>query len=241
MWWPHYGIVILLLKKLKLYGLIFTATGLEDDQNWEKCDDTILRLSRRLPPYGVSVFGKIHFIQIYYLCMFNYLVKILTPPVPLVDRANKAIVRFLWYPSKSNVIGRDVLKLSPWEGGIGFPDLEIRAKVNRLMLLVRVLTSKEELSWRRCFNHFYTTIENSTLRQLNNFNNIPIIYKEIRTAVVQTRFVRVGDFCWFFGEKMAISTLTANKLYARRVKEKFAVNLNNKHIFWSQHLWWCAA
>jgi hypothetical protein len=82
------------VKKLKLYGFFVTADGLDDEQNWEKCNNTADRLARRLPPFGVSLFGKMHFVHLYYLCMFNYLVNVITPPVQLVERTQNAIIRF---------------------------------------------------------------------------------------------------------------------------------------------------
>ena len=224
------------VQKMKLYGIYFDSSGFDDDQNWEKCNETILKLERRMPPYGVSLFGKMHFIQIYYLCMFNYLIGMLTPSFDLVNRTNKAMIRFLWFPSDANFIAQDVLKLSPLDGGVGLPDLEVRTKVNRLMFFIRVLSSKEELSWRRCFWHFYRKVENLSQRQLARIDNCPIIYKEIRIAVIESKFRQDRDFCWIFGKKFSLANVKSNNIYGIWIKDLFLKKIVKKHNFWSNNL-----
>jgi exonuclease III len=147
------------VEKLKLYGHLITPEGMNDDENWEKSRTTIDKLSVKIPPFGISPFGKIHFVYIYYLCMFNYLSNVISPPGDLLRKVEKIIIKFLWYPAKIDLIKRGVLKLPPDLGGICLPDFRIRIAVNRLCFFVRVLSSKEELSWRRSFFHFYRKVE----------------------------------------------------------------------------------
>jgi hypothetical protein len=100
---------------------------------------------------------------------------------------------------------------------------------------VRVLSNKEELSWRRCFQHFYAGVENSTIRQMNRID-VPEFYKEIRRAVIETHFRRDGEFCWIFEEKMAMGTLSPKKIYTKWIKQKFSATMVNRNNFWAQHL-----
>ena len=224
------------VHRLKLYGMYFTAEGLDDNQNWEKCIDSINRLERRIPPFGVSPFGKIHFLQIYYLCMFNYLLNMITPSAQLIGKTYKAMVKYIWYPSEAHIISRYILQLPKEDGGIGFPNLAMRVQVNRLMLLIRVLSSKEELSWRRCFFHFYRRVENLTERQLHYVADVPVFYIEIRKAVIKTRFAKVGDFCWVFDKQVAIDKVTPKFIYTELVKSKNKRYVQDNNIFWAQHL-----
>lgn len=224
------------VPKLKLYGIYVNSTDLDNDDNWRKSEDSIMRLERRVPPYGMSVFSRIHFIQIYYLCMLNYVMSMITPPFNLINRTNKAIVRFLWFPSRANVIARDTLKLPACLGGIGFPDLDIRNKVNRLHFLIKVLSSKEELSWRRCFWHFYSRVDNKSKREINRIQDIPNFYKEIRFAVIESNFRRDGAFCWVFQTKIFMETVTTKWLYEKWILNAYQNKLDFKHIFWSNHL-----
>ena len=46
-----------LVDKLKLYGFFITADGLNDEQNWAKCDETLTRLQRRLPSARPTMSG----------------------------------------------------------------------------------------------------------------------------------------------------------------------------------------
>ena len=135
-----------------------------------------------------------HHIHIFYLCMFNYLIRLIEPPAPLVRRAKDSIVRFLWFPSRANIISQKVLCLPPPDGGIGFPDFEKRTKINRLMFYINVMTNKEVLSWRRCFDHFYRMIENATKRQMVALDNVPSFYKEVRISIIETNFRIIGNF-----------------------------------------------
>jgi exonuclease III len=223
-------------KRLKLYGFFVTVDGLDDPQNWVKCEDAITKLSRRLPPYGVSLFGKMHHIHIFYLCMFNYIIRLVEPPAPLVRRAKDAIVRFLWFPSRAHIITQNVLHLPPPDGGIGFPDFEKRTKINRLMFYINVMTNKEVLSWRRCFNHFYRMVENVSKRQTAALANVPSFYKEIRIVIIETNFRIMGEFCWFLGEQMAVNTVTAKCLYEKWVKQVYTVHMVPRNRQWAERL-----
>jgi hypothetical protein len=127
------------------------------------------------------------------------------------------------------------MKLRPEHGGIGFPDLDIRIKVNRLAVLIRVLSSKEELSWRRCFYHFYSLVEFLSKKQLKNIG-VPTFYKEIRLAVIESRFGRDGDFIRFFGERLAIKTASPKMLYDKWIKHQNFKKMSIRNNFWADHL-----
>ena len=231
---------IFITKKLKLYGHLITHEGMNDDENWEKSRNTIEKLASKMPPFGISPFGKIHSVYIYYLCMFNYLSNVITPPNDLLKSAEKNIIKFLWYPAKLDIIKRGVLKLPPDMGGIGFPDLRIRIAVNRVCFFARVLSSKEELSWRRAFFHFYGRVEFLSKIQVGqlgeNFKYIPKFYREIRLAVIETSFRRDGDFCWYFGKKVALKNLAPKNLYQKWIEVKFSPLMEERNYFWAQHL-----
>ena len=139
----------LIVDQLKLYGLWLNNNGFESPENWTKSQESINALETRCPPYGVSMFGRIHCIFTYYLCMFNYVMRIATPVDTLVKQMYKAMNKFIFFPSKANVVKRSILTLGQTDGGINFPDLEIRKQVNRLILYIRVLSFKEALSWRK--------------------------------------------------------------------------------------------
>jgi hypothetical protein len=229
-----------IVDKLKLYGILITTHGLNDGENWEKSKISIEKLVKKIPPFGTSPFGKIHFVYIYYLCMFNYLSQIITPPSDLLRKAEKAIVNFLWYPCKIDIIKRGVLKLPPDLGGIGLPDFQFRLAASRLCFFARVLSSKEELSWRRSFFHFYRRVEFMSKIQISrlgeNYTHVPTFYREIRLSVLQSRFRRDGDFCWIFGEKTSLKNLTPKYIYSKFIKTKFGPLMADRNLFWAQHL-----
>ena len=185
------------MGKLKIYGLWANDRGFDCPENWEKSQTSVQNLENKIPMHGISIFGKVHSVYQYYLCMFSYVCMIVTPPNNLIRRLYKSIARYIWYPTRVSVIKKDVLTLCPSDGGVGFPDLEIRTKVNRIMFYVRILNNKEELSWRRCFYHFFTQVQFLSKHQLRNVE-IPDFYKEIRMSLIDIDFHRIGDFVWVF-------------------------------------------
>ena len=167
--------------------------------------------------------------------MFNYLIKLISPPEELVKKSNKAITRVLWYPSTAHIIKRDILYLDARDGGIGFPNLHVRVKVNRLMFYIRVLQYKEVLSWRRCFNHFYGRVERLTKRQLRSVN-VPTFYKEIRIAVIESAFRRNRHLCSVFNQQFSMDAVTGNKIYKVWINQNYKHLMIPKHILWADHL-----
>ena len=219
-------------EKIKLYGIWITSDGFESPENWVKCTETIQRLQTRIPPFGISIFAKMHFIYTYYLCMFSYVLKVTSPPNALVQNIYKTIRTFLWYPSRACVIKQDTLRNPARLGGIGFPDIIIRKQVNRLCLFIRVLSFKEILSWRRAFNHFYAEVENVPKRSLKN-STAAIIFREIRAAVIDAGFRRDGEFCWLFRKRFVMCNVTPKVIYDLWIESKYgpeSITFNSKWI-----------
>jgi hypothetical protein len=221
--------------KLKLYGIMFDAYGVEKVENWGKCSDTINSLSTNVPPYGISIFGRMHTLSIFFLCFFNYLLRVESPPAELVRRTYNAATDFLWFPSKRKSLKREILRLPPSDGGVGFPDIAVRTAVNRLHVLIHVLSHKENLSWVRAFLHLYRRVENSCKAALNQ-TGAPDFFKDIRRAVIDTGFRRQGDFCWFFGKKFYMQTVKTKTLYDHWIKQKYKIHMNPANTFWSNQL-----
>ena len=111
-----------IVENLKIYGILITNAGVENVENWTKCGTSVENLKNRFPPNGFSSLGKMHFVYTYFLCFFNYVLRVGTPPDALVVNMYRAISRFLWFPSRSNIIKRDILLLDTEDGGIGFPN-----------------------------------------------------------------------------------------------------------------------
>ena len=209
--------------ELTPYGIWVNDQGALSDENWEKCNNTFDRLERRIPPHGISVFGRMNVIYTYYLCMFNYVLNIIAPSDAMVKHIYKVVTRFVWYPSKAHCVRRNVLILPVKNGGIGFPDIFLRKSAARLMLLIRFMFYKEVLSWRRSFDHFYRKVEHKTRREIKNIF-VDDIFKDIRRAVIDSSFRRDGDFIWLFGRKFHNKNMTATFIYRNR----FLLNITMK-------------
>ena len=146
--------------------------------------------------------------------------RVITPHADLIQKANKAITKYIWFPSNCRFVKRNLLKLPPNLGGIGFPDFTIRCKVNRLHLLIRILTHKEALSWRRGFQNLYSKVANVPARGLGRVL-VPNVYREIRKAVTESDLRVRGDFCFFFGNKIATKAMTTKRMYDIWIAHKY--------------------
>ena len=87
--------------------------------------------------------------------------------------------------------------LDPKSGGVGMPNLSVRLHVNRLYFYIRMCDYKELLSWRKCFDHFFEMVRHKSVAQLDTVN-CPKFYKEIRKAIIKSRFRRRGNFIYVF-------------------------------------------
>ena len=211
---PPARYAIHVVDELKIYGIFMNSEGMEINSNWTKAESRIQKLSNSFVPYGISVYGRIHTVQIYYLCMFWFVSNIISPPEELKIAAYKAMDRYLWYPTKKNVVRKEVIQAPTDVGGLGYPNIDIRVKVNRLMVLVKRISQREALSWQRSFDHFYERVRNAGIRHINR-TNVPKFYKELRLVILQTNFRQDGNFIWFFGEKIATRSVTSKFVYKK--------------------------
>ena len=78
-----------IVEELKIYGVRMRASGFDLPSNWEKSDESIVKLTRAFVPYGLSAYGRIHTINIYCLCSLWFVSNIITPSVELIQRAEK--------------------------------------------------------------------------------------------------------------------------------------------------------
>jgi hypothetical protein len=65
---------------------------------------------------------------------------------------------------------------------------------------------------------------------------VPKFYREIRLAVIESGFRRDGDFCWIFGKRVNMKTLSPKFVYAKWVEQKFGTEMVEKNHFWEVKL-----
>ena len=61
--------------------------------------------------------------------------------------------------------------------------------------------------------------------------NVPIFYKEIREAVIDSHFVRTGNFISFFGQRIAVKAATSALLYNKWISQKYKLCMNERIFF----------
>ena len=147
------------VKKLKIYGVFFDRNGFDRTKSIEQAESSIRKLSGLYPHSEFSLDSRSIFINTYFLSKFWYCACFIRPPDDLIQLANKAITRFLWYPSRMPKMKGAVIKNSKKFGGIGAPDIERKITAFRVMFLAKIST----YSSLKCFHYVierYQSIKN---------------------------------------------------------------------------------
>jgi hypothetical protein len=211
------------------------ASGMNVKKNWERSYKMVDKLQMKFVPFGISIYGRIHTAQIYFLSSLCFVSNIVYPPPDLIRKAYQSIDRFLLYPTKVNAVPRAIVMMPSDIGGLGYPDLDIRIKVNRIVTYVKRLTHKEALSWQKSFDHFFGKIRNVGRNGVQRAN-VPWFYKNLKMAIFQTDFRQDGNFISFFGEKIAMKSVTPKGLYRRWVVHKYKNLVIARMIGWETTL-----
>ena len=161
----------------------------------------------------VSHFGRINTAMTYYLAHFWFFLKILTPSQALINRTEKALDRFVWYPCRKNMVAKKVLKLPSSHGGINYPDICIRKDVDRIMLLIRRYRAPERKSWHSSFDMFLNRLPNRSFRDIDRTIGVPQLYKEIRKLQIKCGFRRLGNFVLIHGVQFHLVNVKSRDLY----------------------------
>ena len=104
-------------ERVKIYGIYFTTKGFDRDKSFEQAEASIRKLSTLYPHSEFSLESRSIFINTYFLSKFWYSMAFIKPPDKLIQLANNAIVRFLWYPSRMPKMKGIIIKNSKEFGG----------------------------------------------------------------------------------------------------------------------------
>ena len=129
--------------------MVFNKTGFDAKESFEKVQPSIRKLLSMNPHSEFSLDSRSVFINTYFLSKFWYCAGFMRPPEELVQLSNKAILRFLWYPSRMPKMKGAVIKNSKKFGGIGAPDIERKITAFRVMFLAKIST----YSSLKCFHY----------------------------------------------------------------------------------------
>ena len=70
--------------------------------------------------------------------------------------------RYIWYPSRKNLVSKGCVKLQKHLGGINYPDIETRIWAMRLLLLIKRLGDKEAQTWHKMFDIYYARVRDAS-------------------------------------------------------------------------------
>ena len=219
--------------EMKIYGVSITSDGMECDRNWEKSRIQIRKLERATPPRCVSLFGKVHTVMTYYFSALWYVCNIITPSSDLIKDAEKQLDRYLWYPSRKNLIKKSCVKLPKNMGGLNYPDIQSRLWAMRLMLLVKRWKDIEAQTWHHSFDILFGRVRNKTLRQLEQ-TDAPKLYKELRSIQIKTNFRRIDRQVFCFGQTFSITKVKSRDFYDCIIRNKFGDGGASTSAFWTE-------
>lgn len=128
------------VEKLKIYGITFNSKGFDAKSSFISSEESIQKFKSILAHRQFSLESRATFVNTYFLSKFWYCASFITPPEDLIDMANKAIISFLWYPSRKPKMKNSICQNSKIFGGFGAPNIQLKIKVFRLMFLANLHT-----------------------------------------------------------------------------------------------------
>ena len=224
-------------EQLKIYGFLISRDGLEIEDNWEEVKNTVSSLATTIPHKEMSYYAKINVVQTYFLSKMWYLSSIITPASGMYKSIEKSIDAYLWYPTKTNVINKLILKRSREQGGIAYPDVYMKILAFRLMLLIRRFKAQQKAVWHDTFDFFYDRVKNVAARNLDQVK-VPPLYREIRKAELQSSFLLLENNVGFgLGAKIFSWKHVKTKiLYEHMIEKKVGKATTAIETYWKYRL-----
>ena len=108
-------------QRIKIYGLYFDQTVFNSKKSDEQGEKAILQIQNMNLHSNFSLVSRSIFVNTYFLSKFWYAAAFIQPSDELIQLANKAIRKFLWYPSRMPKMKGSMIKNSKISGGIGAP------------------------------------------------------------------------------------------------------------------------
>jgi hypothetical protein len=103
---------------VKIFGFSISTNGFDNESNWSTAEKAVQKLERCVPSKGISIFGRVNAVMTYFLSSFFYSMKLLSPPPALVRRTTSAMDRYIWFPSRRNLVSKKLIKLPTELGGL---------------------------------------------------------------------------------------------------------------------------
>jgi hypothetical protein len=194
------------VENLRIYGIVFNKTGFDHDLSFQGPEKSIQKLLEINPHSEFSYESRANFMNTYFLSKFWYVSHFITPSEKLQNLTNKAVTKFLWYPSRKPKIKGAIVYQSRRNGGIGIQNIDLRIKTLRLMFLLRSFKS-ENLNWS---NYFKTRLSNLKATK-NKFTDQ--FYSEIASVEQTTGFKLNGHKVFMFGKEYVLSEINSKFIY----------------------------
>lgn len=219
-------------NSLKIYGFSIENGNFQSSTNLAKPMEDIENLASKMPYLEVSLYGKIVYINTYFLASLTYMLNIFSLTIEQILKVERAIDHHLWYPSKRNAISRAKLKLPKNKGGINYPCLLTKIHIFRLMTLINRWRDREAKRWHKTFDHFYDKVKN---RKLLKRVQVPEWYKDLRRAQLASNFLKIDDENFsVFGTIFNMRNVKSQDLYKVIITNKNKNTMNQVIQYWDQ-------
>ncbi|MCP4652754.1 MAG: hypothetical protein GY858_05150, partial [Candidatus Omnitrophica bacterium] len=223
-----------IVNKLKIYGFTITAEGFDDEENWQEVQDALDLQEYKVPTIELSHYGKVGTFMTYTLSKMWYRSNLITPTPQIINKLERVLDGYLWYPSAGkHHVRKGVLKLPVEEGGIAYPDVLMRVRAIRVQTLMRRYKDTEQ-TWHNVFDFYRDKLKNLTKAQLIRDFSVPNLYKEIREAEIACNLQINNDDFTIFGLPISANVKLRYICYLMSTN-KFSKDLVKTTTFWSEH------
>jgi hypothetical protein len=220
------------VESLKIYGFYIKQTGFHNNENFKKAESQIRKIDYTKPPKGVSIYGRVHCLNTYFLSMLWYVVLLLPPSDDFIRDAYKRIDKFIWFPSKKNHISRNKSHLNRTDGGINYPNIFFRVASIRLMTVIKRWRGLQPQAWFIFFDVFHERLRNVNVRRLAG-QRVPQFYIYLKKFEISFQMRKINRECFsLMGKIYKISTCSGKQLYNDIVKKKFQRERDSILQFW---------
>lgn len=206
---PPKGLEKFIVQHIKIYGVYFNYKGFDVKKSFESSESKIRHLLSLTAHSEFSLESKSIFMNTFFLSKFFYCALFMTPTEDLFDLTNKAVTRFLWYPSRKPKIKSVIAHRSRKDGGVGLPNLKMKILAFRLMFLIKInnYSSTKAFQW---FLNRYVTLKTASRR---SFSSHPNFYSELLNAENSTGIDISSDEIVLYGQPYIRKNTCTKKIY----------------------------
>ena len=125
-----------IVEELKVLGVKVTKLGITADVNFGDFMEDLHAFDRRPPHVWTSTSAKVQSFNTFILSKLWHRATVAEVPVRVINKVYESLDGFLKYPNAKNKVAREKMHLPKEEGGVNYPDIQIKVHCMRIMKLI---------------------------------------------------------------------------------------------------------